>query len=71
MNPDRPSPSEFTEEILPRLRGASAAPMARATGLSSTYCLLIRKGKKVPHPRHWEALRKVAAAVSHGALRSR
>jgi hypothetical protein len=30
-----------------------------ATGLSHHYCSLIRLGKKVPHPRHWETLRHV------------
>jgi hypothetical protein len=32
-----------------------------ATGLSQRYCWLIRRGERVPHPRHWEAL----SAVSH------
>ena len=33
--------------------------LATATGLSEVYCSLIRLGKRVPHPRHWAALRQV------------
>jgi hypothetical protein len=31
-----------------------------ATGLGEHYCSLIRLGKKILHPRHWDALRHVA-----------
>ena len=49
--------SEFRETILPGLRDASIAELVAATGLSEHYCSLIRLGKRVPHPRHWDALR--------------
>jgi hypothetical protein len=32
------------------------------TGLSRTYCGMIRRGVRVPHPRHWEALRDLVSA---------
>jgi hypothetical protein len=58
---EQPDPAAFTLEILPGLRQTTIAQLAAATGLSAHYCSLIRLGKRVPHPRHWEALRSVAA----------
>jgi hypothetical protein len=59
----RPDPSssydagEFQQLIAPALRERSIAELVEATGLSAHYCSLIRLGKRVPHPRHWDALR--------------
>ena len=53
----RPNPEVFRIEILPRLRHVSIAELVAATGLSQHYCSLIRLGKKIPHPRHWDTLR--------------
>jgi hypothetical protein len=47
-------PEAFAAEILPALREATIAQLVAATGLSEHYCSLIRLGKRVPHPRHWE-----------------
>jgi hypothetical protein len=30
--------------------------LVKATGLSLRYVSQIRRGEKVPHPRHWQAL---------------
>jgi hypothetical protein len=54
-----PDPEVFRSEILPALRRARIADVVTATGLSEHYCSLIRLGKKIPHPRHWDALRAV------------
>jgi hypothetical protein len=56
-------PVVFTSEILPRLENVAVPDLATATGLSEVYCSLIRLGKKVPHPRHWEALRGVRRSI--------
>jgi CRISPR-associated endonuclease Cas1 len=56
---ERPDPAAFTREILPGVRNLPIAQLVAATGLSDHYCSLIRLGKKVPHPRHWETLRAV------------
>jgi hypothetical protein len=56
---DRPDPAVFRSEILPGLRRKPIGELVAATGLSEHYCSLIRLGKKVPHARHWDALRKV------------
>ena len=54
---ERPDPAVFRSEILPELRHKPIAKLVAATGLSEHYCSLIRLGKRVPHARHWEALR--------------
>jgi CRISPR-associated endonuclease Cas1 len=53
----RPDPEIFRTEILSGLHHVSIAELVAATGLSQHYCSLIRLGKKVPHPRHWDTLR--------------
>jgi CRISPR-associated endonuclease Cas1 len=59
----RPDPAIFTAEILPALRQISLQTLVAVTGLSEHYCSLIRLGKRVPHPRHWDTLREIAAPV--------
>ena len=55
----RPDREVFRDAILPGLREIPIAKLVAATGLSEHYCSLIRLGKKVPHPRHWDVLRMV------------
>jgi hypothetical protein len=50
-------PATFEREIKPKLKTVSLLETMRATGLSRTYCGMIRRGVRIPHPRHWEALR--------------
>ena len=50
----------FEREILPLVRGVPLSRLVKATGLSLRYCSQIRRGEKVPHPRHWQALRDSA-----------
>ena len=50
-------PAIFEKEIRPKLKTVSLLETMQATGLSRTYCGMIRRGVRVPHPRHWEALR--------------
>ena len=57
----RADPAVFRTEILPGLRGLAINDLVAATGLSNHYCSLIRLGKRVPHARHWEALRRLAS----------
>ena len=49
------SPSAFTRLVLPRIQSLSSTLLAQATGLSPGYCGLVRRGARVPHPRHWAA----------------
>ena len=56
-NPKESLPEvSYEREILPGLKGVLVEDIQRATGLSLTYCAEIRKGKVIPHRRHWEAL---------------
>jgi hypothetical protein len=57
---ERPDPEIFRREILPGLADIPIPTLVRATGLSKRYVWLIRRGGYVPHPRHWEALQKIA-----------
>ncbi len=50
------NPEMFRREILSRLQDVTLSVMAKATGLSEQYCSLIRRGRYVPHARHWAAL---------------
>jgi hypothetical protein len=65
---DRPDPAIFENEILPGLPRMPIAELVAATGLSEHYCSLIRLGKRVPHPRHWEGLGKIAAREASGSF---
>jgi hypothetical protein len=56
---EKRDPEEFRSEILPGLRRVLIPDLMTATGLGQHYCSLIRLGKRVPHPRHWTALRLV------------
>jgi hypothetical protein len=51
----------FKSEIAPKLDAFSLKEIGKATGLSLAACSRIRAGAKVPHPRRWEALRKLVA----------
>jgi CRISPR-associated protein Cas1 len=61
---ERVDPEVFKQEILPTLQAISVRRMAAVTGLSRPYCSEIRRGLKVPHPGHWEALKTAAASRS-------
>ncbi len=50
-------PAIFEKEIGSKLKTVSLLETMRATGLSRTYCGMIRRGVRVPHPRHWGVLR--------------
>ena len=46
----------FEREVLPLLRDVPLRAMVDATGLSKPQCSMIKRGLRVPHERHWEAL---------------
>jgi len=54
------NPQVFKREILPHLREMPLGKIARVTGLSRGYCSFIRRGVRIPHPRHWNILRDLA-----------
>jgi CRISP-associated protein Cas1 len=52
----------FKREIAPKLDAFTLAEIAAATGLSLAACSRVRAGARVPHPRHWKTLGKLAAS---------
>jgi CRISPR-associated endonuclease Cas1 len=56
-----PHDAGFTERVMPLLSAVPVADLVAATGLSTHYCALIRRGKRVPHPRHWDSLSSTVA----------
>jgi len=46
----------YTKRILPALGSATLSQIASAIGVSIPYASDIRRGRRRPHPRHWQAL---------------
>jgi hypothetical protein len=53
-------PGLFTREILPLIERLPLSDLVRATGLTRGYLSQIRRGMKIPHPKHWPRLLDVA-----------
>jgi hypothetical protein len=51
---------DFEKDILPGLQSLPLSQITQGRGLSLRYCALIRRGLKVPHPRHWPRLSNLA-----------
>ncbi len=51
--------STFQREILPLIQSVPLSHLVKTTGLSLSYVSQIRRGERVPHPRHWKALSSV------------
>jgi hypothetical protein len=49
----------FEHEILLLIQNVPLSQLAQATGLSLRYVSQIRRGEKVPHPRHWAAIQGI------------
>jgi hypothetical protein len=53
----------YCEKIQPRLTGVTVPVISSALGVSEPYAALIRAGRYLPHPRHWEALARLVSVV--------
>ena len=51
----------YRREILPRLSNFTVKKIQQAIDVSHPYATLIKHGEKIPHPRHWLPLAKLAA----------
>ncbi len=58
------SRESFERDIRPMLRGISIRRLTEVSGLSPSYWSLVLRGKRVPHVRHWPALRLLGTARS-------
>jgi CRISPR-associated endonuclease Cas1 len=59
-----PNPELFRREILPGIQAVPLSELARATGLSLLYVSQIRRGRRIPHPRHWPSLALLLSVVA-------
>jgi CRISPR-associated endonuclease Cas1 len=60
------SEERYTKQIQPRLVGATLSEIASATKVSIPYASDIRKGRRRPHPRHWQALAQLVGVSVEG-----
>jgi len=58
--PEWLSQETYRRDILPRLAPLKLPTLMAAMGISKPYAINIRSGKRIPHPRHWELLAKLA-----------
>jgi len=59
----------FARDVLPHLQGVPLSALMQVTGLSLRYCSLIRRGERVPHPRHWDTLRALGGQTLYSPAR--
>jgi hypothetical protein len=69
-NPSPYTVFSFDKEVAIGLRAIPLSRMMVATGLSLRYCSLIRRGLKVPHPRHWQSLSELVVSSSQASADS-
>jgi CRISPR-associated endonuclease Cas1 len=50
----------YLRKIQPRLSSVTVPAIRTALGVSKAYATNIRGGKRLPHPRHWQALARLA-----------
>jgi hypothetical protein len=58
----------YTKEIQPRLKGATLSQIALALSVSIPCASDIRKGRRRPHPRHWQVLARLAGLSVEGEM---
>jgi hypothetical protein len=58
--PDWLDEETYKREILPRLGKFTVKAIRKAIEVSHPYATLIRSGDRVPHPRHWLSLARLA-----------
>jgi hypothetical protein len=50
----------YKREILPRLERLTVKAIRLRLDVSHPYATLVKRGLKIPHPRHWMALAELA-----------
>lgn len=62
--PDWLTVKTYCEELMPHLDKIQVSVIASALAVSLPYATDIRKGKRIPHPRHWQTLAQLVGASS-------
>ena len=69
-HPSIPSSHVFANDIFPTLAHLRAPQLRAVTGLCRSYCSRILRGQYIPHPMHWDAIRRLArGTVTPSAIR--
>jgi CRISPR-associated endonuclease Cas1 len=58
--PDWLDKNAYRHAIHPKLAGLTVSLISRELGISEPYATTVRSGKRIPHPRHWEMLARIA-----------
>jgi CRISPR-associated endonuclease Cas1 len=58
--PDWLDKTFYKTKIVSRLAGVSISEIMKALSVSEPYALSIRAGRRIPHPRHWPGLARLA-----------
>jgi hypothetical protein len=53
----------YIREIQPQLKKITLSTLASTLGISIPYAVDVRKGRRVPHPRHWKKLSVLVNAL--------
>jgi CRISPR-associated endonuclease Cas1 len=69
--PDWLTDDFYIKEVQPLLRNSSLSKIASSIGVSLVYASDIRRGRRRPHPRHWQALAKLVGVSVEGEERLR
>jgi RNA polymerase subunit RPABC4/transcription elongation factor Spt4 len=62
-NPPWLTEQTYREKIQPQLAKITNSEIARVLGVSVQYAVWIRGGKRIPHPRHWQALARLTGVL--------
>ncbi len=54
----------YRTKVQPVLAGITVPAIATALGVSGPYATDIRRGQRIPHPRHWQALARLVGVSS-------
>lgn len=65
-----PDEQDYVREIQPRLVTVAISRLSSTLGVSESYAADIRAGRRRPHPRHWDALKRIVCVKSDGYSRS-
>jgi CRISPR-associated endonuclease Cas1 len=55
----------YVNQILPALASVAKTRIRSELGVSEPYSSYIWEGKRIPHPRHWQALARLARMLPH------
>jgi len=51
----------YVKRVVPALASVAKSQIRSTLGVSEPYSADIRTGKRIPHPRHWQALAKLVS----------